>query len=574
MACLFPLMLVWGAAHAEGRVAYWLALRSNLTIDKQVARQLGENAGMIVLRADDDKRLPPEFSYANTFARIKAGAPRTPVLLYALATRLENRGRIDRTMLQDLNLGKPLAVAREDEGAEVDYLNIVDPKVRSLVVERLLREAKQIGADGIAVDGATRRPLRQPEAIAAVCEREAGFCDRYASALDSIVHDLNVGMGDGKTILVNGLRNYEPGLLEDQVRLVEQADAVIIEFFGKHLGKGGDSFERNVLPYIGEVQRLPPSKPALFFGRGQPHYNTYAADFQWQRYLFASFLLGARDNDLFKYHSTFQVPTSRGRSGGLDSYADWQLPLGRARGGATQSGGLYRREFENGLVVVAPLEGRGGTLQLDRGYVTPEGANLRGAVRVAQGTGLLLLKAPPPATPVSHAIDASAMSDWGWTNVAPGDLAGRPALKLSPLPEALEGDHDLRLDYQRSLTPYSELEVRARLDSPEAAIYAVAEVDDPKRQNFWLVVRLGREGGRAIASIDPVDFRTPPGKAKTTWPMVSVAHRGAARDGMVLDGPLLAQQAGYVFRRWAHIRFDGAMTVGGVTLGKPMRPID
>lgn len=566
LTCLFS-----APAAAQTKTGYWIALRSNLTVDRQLADHLGRDAGMIVVRAGSGRGLPERYSYGQIVARLRQGAPQAPVLVYSLVSRIEAAGRIDHELLKGLDIGPPLTTVRAGQNNAIVYTNIVAPATRQAIRDRLLQEEQRYGTDGLAVDGATRRPLYRPRALANLCRQEAGFCDRYAQAMDALMAGLNHGMGEGQTLLINGLRNFEPGMLEDQLYLLRHADAAAVEFFGLRPDQNKGSFGNDIRPYLDVLPSLPPDKHLLFFGRAPWHYTDYAADYRWQRYLYASFLLAARPNDLFKHHATFQVPTNKGRSSGLDSYADWQLPLGRATGPASRADGIYQRRFTNGRVVVAPDDGQGGTLHLDETLHTPEGQRVAGQLALPPGRALILLKAAPPAKPVREIFTARTMAGWGW---AQATLEDTPAgvLQLAPLPEILTGEHDLLLDHTRSLTPYRHLALQLQAGNDSAEAWAIAEVDDPRRQVFWLAVHLGNTA--LTGTVVSKDFRAPPRKNDPAhWPVVSAGPLPTRMATVRLDGPQLAATAGLSFRRWSHVRLKGPLSLAEVVLEAPQSAV-
>lgn len=68
---------------------------------------------------------------------------------------------------------------------------------------------------------------------------------------------------------------------------------------------------------------------------------------QWHRYAFATFLLG--DSGMGKFTFSFGKDTAN-----LVDHPWWKVPIGSPQGGYLKVGGVYRRTFSNGLVVVNP----------------------------------------------------------------------------------------------------------------------------------------------------------------------------------------------------------------------------
>jgi hypothetical protein len=449
------------------------------------------------------------------------------------------------------------------------FLDITDPEVRRAVVERLVAERERLGVDGFAVDLAARRPVVIPRILAQMCSNKPGFCEIYARSMDELFGTLNTALGGNGTLLYNGLWNSPPGRLEDQSQLLLHADAAAVEYFGldpRHPPRG---FNEDTLPYLERIPRLPGNKPLLFFARGPWHYVDYAADYRWQRYLYASFLLGRRAEDMFKYHSSFQVPAHAGRAGGLDVYADWNIELGGAIGPYRVQGGLYQRNFSGGRVVVAPDDGGGGSVSLDASYYTPEGRLVAGDVSLAAGEALILLNTRQmvPQSPVRRHIGAGQMAGWGWAHAELIRTPEGERVRLGSLPAEREWEHDLLLDHERSLAPFERLEIQAALTGPKSALLAVAEVDDPQGEHMRAVVALGPSMRAGSGIEQAVQFRVWHREGES-WPRLRLAPDAAAGRPIVLDGPRLFSASRYRFRRWSHVRFVGPLEISGVTLSQ------
>lgn len=565
----FLCLLGSGAALCAEKAGFWLAIRSNTVIDRQVAEEIGARAGMIVLRAPAEGK-SPGYSFPEIVARLKTEAPDTPVLSYAQISRIQTRGRIETHLLSGLDFGPLLDKTTNRKGREVSYVNITDTEVRRRIVERLAVERRRLGVDGFAVDLASRKPSVRPRALANICDAKPSFCDLYARSMDDVFSRLNAALGAGGTLLYNGLWNLAPGMLADQAQLLLHADAASIEYFGMVPGERRVGFTENILPYLDSIPRLPKGKPVLFFARGPWRYMDYVADYSWQRYLYASFLLVRRPGDMFKYHTSFQIPAHAGRVGGMDIYSDWKhIDLGNALGPYRVEGGLYLRDFARGRVVVAPDDGNGGQTRLTAPRFTPEGQQVSGEVSVAPGQALILLDARPEPQPARHLISARKMASWGWTNA---DLVAAPDgewLHLHPLPAGLEGEHDIWLDIERSLSPFQRLELTAVLQDPAAAALAVAEVDDPRGEHAWVVVAVQPSGSTSGTKRlrEAVQFRTSH-LARERWPWLYLEHKPNSPKPIVLDGPAVFSATDYRFRRWSHLRLVGPLKVSAVRLSR------
>lgn len=570
------LLVAAAICSAAPGTSFWLAPRSNVTFDRQMAEAIGSRARIIVLRAEI-KGPSEAYGYPALVSRFKeAGAP--TVLAYAWGSRFPKEGRIEADLLQGLNPGKPLAVVEQAGNGPVAFLDVTQPDVRSKVVSRLSKVTKQLGVDGVALDLSTRTPALRPAPLAKICKQERDFCDRYAQGMDALFDSLKKDLPPGGFLAYNGLYSYAPRQVEDQARLLDAADAAAVEYFGMDPNEPTHSFSEDILPYLKELQRLPPKKAVMFFGRGPWTYTSYVQDYEWQRYLYASFLLAARDADSFKYHASFQVPAHKGRSGGLEYYADWKLDLGNPAGPFTVNGGVYRRNFAHGLVLVAPDDGGAGNVRLDRTYLTPEGQEVSGNVSLERGQGLILLEKKAFKEPAERLVyEARTMGAWNWA-AAKYDTRGGPEtpLKLERPPADLIGEHDLMLDYERSLTPYHRLEIQAKALGPEGAVLAVAEVDDPRKEYTHVVVQIGGTvaGNAPNGLTEAIAFRAQTVKSiEGLWPVVRPQVK-LGQGVIQLSGPETMEGTGLRFRKWAYLRMVGPLEVHRVSLANPKSLVD
>lgn len=561
------------AAQAATPVPFWLSPQSNLTFDSQVTGQLSAQAGLVVLRSFVESR-EADYTMAAITARFKQSGS-VPVLAYGFANRRSVGGRSESELLSEMDAGQPLAKVEEEGNGDVAFLDVGDAGVRARLVERYVAAQRRLKVDGFAFDLSTRTPSERPAILAKQCKRDASFCPRYAAGMDAVFADLRAALGADSYLVYNGLFNFNPGQIEDQAKLLRHTNAVAVEFFGMDPKEERHSFSRDIRPFIEAIPRLPANKAALVYGRGPWSYTSYLEDYEWQRYLYASFLLAARKNDMFKYHATFQVPTLKGRSGGLDVYADWKVELGDALGAASVRDGLYRREYSNGLVVVAPDDGRGGAVTLPSPMYTPEGEARSGTINLVPGSALILLKRQGQSRPDRRVIDARTMASWQWSQATLGTRGREPVLELrTPEPGRTE-EHDLLLDWERSTTPYKRLQIDASLQAG-AEILAVAEVDDRQKRSEYAVVVVSSAGGaRAAGSGAGVYFKARgPTRNAEPWPRIAVDATAGDKDGIVIDGPKVFEGSGLRFRRWSHLRFQGAMAVAQVSLSRPTLPAE
>lgn len=566
--------LSFSSVVAAAGTVYWAAPQNNMTFDGQVTEEVGTTASLVILRAEIEHP-SPTYGFTGIVKRLKV-AGNAPVLAYGFVTRLPTAGRSEQGILEGLDPGKPLHELEGPGKLRTHLLDMTDPALRQRIASRYVQAVKELGVDGFAIDRANRTP-DGPPVITRRCQREKGFCEGYGAGMDAMFAELRRTLGRDAVIAYNGLNNAREGELADQARLLTHTNAAAIEYFGMDPRETTSAFSRDILPYLRQMQAMPADRGVLAFGRGHWHYTDYLDDYRWQRYLYASFLLAARDADMFKYHASFQVPAHQGRTGGLDRFADWRVDLGAPRGGAAVRGGLWVREFARGMVLVAPDDGRGGTLQLAAPRVTPEGKRFEGSVGLEPGTGLILLDQVPQALRRAsrRVIPAQVMAGWGWSSAA---LASRPdgrqALHLQPLAPRMTGEHDVLLDGERSLTPYLRLEIDARLGGGVGGILAVAEVDDRQGRADKVVFDIGRGGEGSVRSGPPVPFRsTVPKDSRDTWPWITVA-RGAQSGPVELDGGQLLDGTGYRFRRWSHVRLQGPVDVAEIALAQPQPPLE
>jgi hypothetical protein len=254
------------------------------------------------------------------------------VLAYGFPNRLSVGGRSESQIMKGLDPGPALGTVEEAGNGSVTFLDVTRGDVRARMMERFKAAKQQLGVDGFALDLSVRTPVQWPGVLAKQCARAADFCPRYAAGMDAVFEDLQAALGPGAFIAYNGLFNTRAGQLDDQAKLLAHANAAAVEFFGLDPKEEKHSFSEDILPYLKIAQKLPANKPLLFFGRGSWKYTSYLRDYEWQRYLYASYLLIKRAGDAFKYHATFQAPTRKGRTGGIDVYADWDVDLGNPAG--------------------------------------------------------------------------------------------------------------------------------------------------------------------------------------------------------------------------------------------------
>lgn len=563
-------LLASATLHA-GDTVFWIANNSNILFDRQVVSEISGRAGLVVLRSQVDHP-DDDYDFPEVVKRLKS-AGSMPVLAYGFSSRRPSSGRVEATILKDAQLVAP-PLARDDlQGSgETDFIDVTNPDVRREYVQRYVAAKRRLGVDGFALDLSTRTPTARPAPLANLCKARANFCQSYAAGMDAVFRDLRAGLGDDTYLAYNGLFNNNPGQIADQVRLLDHTNAAAIEFFGMDPKESRHSFREDIQPFLEGMTELPKERAALVFARGPWSYTDYAQDYRWQRYLYGAYLLAARGKDMFKYHATFQVPTLKGRAGGIDYYADWDMKLGAASGPSRKQGSVWVREFEHAFVAVAPDDGPGGTATLPKPMYTPEGQRIEGAIQLRSGESVIVVDSAERVVnqPSRRSFSAETIGSWKWEESSLTGSGATATLELRPLDAKMIGEHDLLLDGRRSMTPFTKLEISVRRLGLAARVFAIAEVDDSRKQFDMAIVEIGGgQAGQAPRQDNAMPFRS--GTAKEdgeAWPTFPA---GPLKTGaVVIDGPRVFEGSRFQFRRWSHLRFAGPLSISDVALSQPM----
>lgn len=553
-----------------GHVPFWLGLRANQQIDSHVARLLGNEAAVVVLRADLDA--PPPEDFHGLAVRLRAVAPSTPLLTYSWASRLKGTGRAKESGSQTMEwlTSEPDLLVRSHSGKPLaGFGNVADPRYRNRTASAIAATIRRAEADGVALDLAIRTPQVRPQPLARRCKIEPAFCAHYATGMDLLFAELRRSLGR-RPIIYNGLWNFGANMVEDQMTLLRYADATIVEYFGlnprlkKQSGAGIGGFSEHILPYLQAMQRLPDGKRLFVYGRGPWHYTDYETDYRWQRYLYAAYLLASNPDTYFKYHASFQVPAHAGRAGGLDTYADWKLPLGAPKGNYRLRDGLYTRVFEYGLVLVAPDDSEGGTFALEQPYYSPEGEKLSGDLSLAAGTGLILLASPPHPPPKHRKIALQPLREWPAARwIRQGDDGAY--LSLGAMAQSSVGEHDLLLENERAIHPYPTLRLKVRPRNEQAQLWIMAEVDDPQGR-VRHVALVSSASAPSLAGNGPRPRFRAQSHKREKIPFISMpALRPNEWQELQFNGNE-AILGDFAFRGWRYVRFAGPMDVAEASL--------
>jgi hypothetical protein len=508
------------------------------------------------------------YDYAALVQRIKDKDPAMPVLMYTYATDFQKVDpskasyRIAENVLDGYADLGDLLMPEVAQGPTTYWGDVRKPAFRDWVNGRITTWVEQMGCDGALVD---LTYMLMPLSGDAQLVYQQGVRDLFV--------EMQQALGADRLAIFNGLweeGGAQPaGTLAAQESLLPSASGAMIEFFGD-VPQRTLAHTAPVEPYLSLPQEYP-DKLMFFNGRGlYKQYETYHADYLRQRYDYAAYLLLASTKTYFGYSTTFQEPTSSGRTGADAVFADWSLDLGDATGVCQEKDGLYTRQFERGLVALnpTPAEGEDGssqTLALSQPMFDPEGVRYATQMVVPPGVGQILL-ATRPAIPLArlHIEPAAVAGDWLWATVT------SRGLQLEATPSGSEWEHDLLLDGVRRWDAPTGLRLLARTEDPGCAVNVVVEVDDAQGVQFRAVVVVGTEPsplGTPPQSVHIDHFRQAGGTLDGFAADVALPADGQWHSVFVdTQGILDAAGGRYAARRLAHMRIDGAMDICAVDL--------
>lgn len=539
---------------AAGRVPFWISTMQPDRINEQAAALLAMHASVVVLR------MPETEQAARAIERVRRHAPQVPVLMYALINRsLPNQPGSKRIMDWMSEGGGDMQVRRQDGRTLSGFGDVTRKDFRAKAAANVVAAADRGRFDGVAIDLAVRTPTYRPKPLAAMCKTaDNDYCADYAAGMDATFGALRTLLGR-RPILYNGLWNFGPGSVADQMQLLRTGDAAIVEYFGGDPKSAKRSFSTDVLPYLEAMTQIPSDKKLVVFGRGSWQYQDYANDYLWQRYLYCSYLLAAHANTYFSYNSTFRLPSRAGRTGGLTIYADWLIDLGAPKGKFEVTGGLYIREFTKGIVLVAPDDGAGGSRLLTGTLYSPEGRAISGRVMLGPGEAMLLKKSviAPGGRQSVLGIDTigelpqATMKEDGERKVASIKPSRRP------------GDHIL-LDPVREMDPRTGIRLRMRPQTEATRIRLVAEVDDSERVKHYAVIAVKAkrdDGGHEGPTTET--FRD----IHTAALSITAEMRKGQWQDIEFDGDkVFGNNRALSFKRWDSISFDSPVDIESVQL--------
>ncbi len=470
---------------------------------------------------------------------------------------------------------------------------------------KVLGMITNMGADGAAFDLSMHRDPITHGLLRSVAESAPAWRQAYIAGFDAAtkaVHD------SGNIVLYNGpIYSRGPnGELPDEYKwqqsqihlLSNYADAAIIEFFGcrdydDDLPPVTNSFAEILTQIDMMIHMDVLGKRLMVFARGPGLYNTYAQDYNWQRYLFACYLLGASRNHSFKYHYTFWTIPSGGRSTGLDVYADlYYLPsnyLGRAEAYRkitvpAASSGLYQRVFSKGVVLVHPHDSGLSPRTYDvSGVKYDRTGNIYSntSVTLAAGTGILLTDDKLSLNSIGRYIDFRWTNSAGkhpvemWSNAVVTVSGSNKILHCSTTPAGQEWMHDLMIFPVKHYMHQDNLQIQTWFRDADAKITALCEVDDTQGENNYVVFTIepGTTLGSQLTSIPTTIFRRRDAATGLTLTNIPGAIYDTASSNLFQTVSINAQERfaavapRYTYKRWVFIRIIGNVDINWIQAG-------
>ena len=293
----------------------------------------------------------------------------------------------------------------------------------------------------------------------------------------------------------------------EQIKLLDFADAQNLQSFG--ITEEGDSnFYSAVLPYI-KMLDTPTVAAKRFnvFGTGHGSggqaygYVFYKDEKKWERYLFGCFLLGANNKSGFNFRSSQGYPLkSAGRFGEFDVHTDY---IYNRLGNATThfsvlNNGLYKRNFKNGFVLLAPTEpAKQYHYKLNQVYYDNEGNAYSGTITLHPGEAYILYKVKQPDLPCSFEInfeDSSSVANFMGYGLAytpntaiKQENNGNHYVSFTNIDTSKYDifEHDVMLDWVRYQNRDLTFSFRYKTKSTNANIQLYCEVDDTATQKYY-----------------------------------------------------------------------------------------
>jgi hypothetical protein len=457
------------------RSGFWLAYtshtRSALTLMTPEFREfVGKRCtnGCLALHCRRDE-------FTELVARWKAHFPQLKILRYA-KIQLINQSplvgasfypeayerRYDWCILRNPRPPNESAPQPREDRDGFLWMDITNSDFRAAVVQHLVKEVKDSGCDGLAIDS-HHWELRDPSNIVNGDVLNAN----WQTGARSVLQQLRTALGPERIVMFNGLWGFngEEQAIE-QGEMLASADGIAVEFFGVDGKNMVDHEDYNPVAewqrYVGnlnaQLAAVAGGKYAVINGqRLSGVYADYADDYAAALYCYANFLLGPLDPKHGFHAGNFQCAKTLGeRTGGYDYFDFQELRLGRPINDivkATPNG--KARAFEDGIVLVAPTAGGTQTFLLAHAYFRMNGQAVSAGPRtLGAGTAEILLTTQPPAPPAALVI------------------AG-PASVPSPLTERMV--QPVKSGWHR----YTVLNLQVRSVDVGSAILVRVEIDNP-----------------------------------------------------------------------------------------------
>lgn len=498
----------------------WLEYNNSNVFDNQMLEFFATHSEIVVLRGPLHSTRGGS-SLADVVEGLHERAPITPVLLYFDASRLHTMDgeiyhagrtassvhlgmRNDASMLLKNPFNGKLASKSWRKRGRQFFADPHSTRYRQTFAARVNKVLAETNADGAAFDMAMREPFPK------WCKRKPTFCKRYANGVDDMFKYLHGVIGGQRSsrpekrrlTLFNGLWNMRSGQMESQEKLLHVTDGALIEFFGRRPGHALQPFAHSILPYIKVMQRYP-NKTILVAARGRARrkggrskhtYRSYAADYRWQHYLYASYLMGAGPNTYFRYFGSFQMwlpaRPRAGRSSQFSIFDDMTRSIGVPEGKYKKHGGLLERHFSHGVALVVPKGAKPAKYTLAHVLYDAEGHAYSGTLQVDPGEGIVLFEKSAPRT-----FNAQASGAGG------GELtvAGADSWK-----------YDALLNPVKTKAPSLQLTLRIRTSDPKFKLLVVGAVDDTRHlaMNAVTALSAGKCNRRRYPKLK-IQFRLP-----------------------------------------------------------------
>jgi len=568
-ASVFPLF-------APDKTVFWIGNPSLSIFDNQTVSFLADHASAIILRAPIQGPTP-YYDYVHVVDRLHWANPMLKVLVYGRVQNLTpGEGRASETeILRGMADLGPLLLPIHGPKDET-YGDVTQAGYRRWLIDRIMKIIGQTHTDGIGFDFHFHYPMEKPKYLTNWANKDPMRCRQYADGMDKFHTELKARLGE-MFLIFNGIWSMPafPSVYPEQLKLLLLSDGASIEYFGLlvHQKQKPDetSFAVNVAPYL-EAMAAYPQTMIIAYGRGPWAYQDYEQDYQWQRYLYALYLMGAGTNSSFKYHGSYQVPAHAGRVGGLDICADQLLELGHPQGPYQATNGCYRRSFEHGLVLAVEPKSPAATCELAQPLFTPEGKEVRDAVTIQPGTAMLLLHKPPRLAGDVRIVFSQPWApgtDWEQAQII---AEGQDHyLHLQATAVGQEWDHDLMLEPPvRSLYLRPQLTTLIRSTNTDASLQFDLEVDDARKKFTHVVLEVStRPAG--LATTSKATIREPVYRAPGKGPVPLLQGPRIQPTGqwvqLTIDAATeLHKTNRFTFKRWSHVRLVGALDLNAIEL--------